>query len=239
MRRQKVKSKAKIHWKEHTERRKGKLRESHTFGKFTFFIKTQFSRFLSSLRPIILLCPPNLVNLSQDSPLGCAHTPQPRWILKASGRNKTHYGQVLSPDFWPQRAFLQMYTVSFVLKRNGEWRSLNPLLKQGFVSLCPWHDYHLKMFTRDKDWSFALFLLLLPFWMTNRRLVVNSSAGVHLPISGNANRRLVVNVQPGAHLSPTSVQWPSLWAPSAGGPGSIPGQGTRSHMPQLRSGMSK
>ena len=30
------------------------------------------------------------------------------------------------------------------------------------------------------------------------------------------------------------VQWLSLWAPNAAGPGSIPGQGTRSHMPQLR-----
>ena len=30
------------------------------------------------------------------------------------------------------------------------------------------------------------------------------------------------------------VQWLRLWAPKAGGPGSILGQGTRSHMPQLR-----
>ncbi|TEA35681.1 hypothetical protein DBR06_SOUSAS1110027, partial [Sousa chinensis] len=30
------------------------------------------------------------------------------------------------------------------------------------------------------------------------------------------------------------VQWLSLHAPNEGGPGSIPGQGTRSHMPQLR-----
>ena len=30
------------------------------------------------------------------------------------------------------------------------------------------------------------------------------------------------------------VQWLRLCAPNAGGPGSIPGQGTRSHMPQLR-----
>ena len=30
------------------------------------------------------------------------------------------------------------------------------------------------------------------------------------------------------------VQWPSFWAYNAGGPSSIPGQGTRSHMPQLR-----
>ena len=30
------------------------------------------------------------------------------------------------------------------------------------------------------------------------------------------------------------VQWLRLRAPNTGGPGSIPGQGTRSHMPQLR-----
>ena len=30
------------------------------------------------------------------------------------------------------------------------------------------------------------------------------------------------------------VQWLRLQAPNAGGPGLIPGQGTRSHMPQLR-----
>ena len=29
------------------------------------------------------------------------------------------------------------------------------------------------------------------------------------------------------------VQWLRLRAPNAGGPGSIPGQGTRSHVPQL------
>ena len=30
------------------------------------------------------------------------------------------------------------------------------------------------------------------------------------------------------------VQWPRLGTPNAGGPGSIPGEGTRSHMPQLK-----
>ena len=35
------------------------------------------------------------------------------------------------------------------------------------------------------------------------------------------------------------VQWLRLLTPNAGGPGSIPGQGTRFHMPQLRSGAAK
>ncbi|TEA30366.1 hypothetical protein DBR06_SOUSAS27510003, partial [Sousa chinensis] len=30
------------------------------------------------------------------------------------------------------------------------------------------------------------------------------------------------------------IQWLRLCAPNAGGPGLIPGQGARSHMPQLR-----
>ncbi|TEA33540.1 hypothetical protein DBR06_SOUSAS3910096, partial [Sousa chinensis] len=35
------------------------------------------------------------------------------------------------------------------------------------------------------------------------------------------------------------VQWLSLHVPNAGGPGSIPGQGTRSHMLQRRSRVSQ
>ena len=35
-------------------------------------------------------------------------------------------------------------------------------------------------------------------------------------------------------FGPSLVQWLRLHAPHAGGLGSIPGQGTRSHMPQLR-----
>ena len=35
------------------------------------------------------------------------------------------------------------------------------------------------------------------------------------------------------------VQWLRLQAPNTGGPGSIPGQGSRSHMPQLRGHMQQ
>ena len=35
------------------------------------------------------------------------------------------------------------------------------------------------------------------------------------------------------------VQWLRLYVPEAGGPCSIPGQGTRSHRPQLRPGVAK
>ena len=64
----------------------------------------------------------------------------------------------------------------------------NPSLRQGFASPCPCQDYSLEVFTRDKDWLFALFLLLLPFWRANRRLVVNTLTGAHLCLfSENAN----------------------------------------------------
>ena len=83
-----------------------------------------------------------------------------------------------------------MCSVSLILKR-GKQRSFNLLLRQGFASLCPCHDYFLEMFTRDKDRLFTLILLLLPSWRTQRRLLINSSTGPHLSLaSGNAKRRL-------------------------------------------------
>ena len=93
--------------------------------------------------------------------------------------------------------------------KGGDWRALNPLLKQGFPSFCSCHDYYLdycrddylKVFTRGKDWLFTLFLLLLPFWRANRRLIVNALTGAHLSlVSGNANMRLVLTIQSEAHL---------------------------------------
>ena len=50
-------------------------------------------------------------------------------------------------NFDPQEAFLRMCSASLVPKEQGG-RSLNPLLKQGFVPLCPYHDYYLD-FCRD------------------------------------------------------------------------------------------
>ena len=102
--------------------------------------------------------------------------------------------------------------VSPMSPKGGEGRFLNPLLKQGFTSLCPrrhhyldYLDYesYLKVFTRDKHQLFTLFLLLLPFWRANRRLIVNALTGAHLShVSGNANSGLVVGIQPEAHFFP-------------------------------------
>ena len=105
--------------------------------------------------------------------------------------------------FDPQGAFLCMCSVSLNPKR-GRRRSLNPLLNQGFASLCPCHDcyldychdYHLKVFTRNKHWLFTLFLLFLSFQRSNRRLIVNALTGAHLSlVSEHAN-----SVQPEAHV---------------------------------------
>ena len=70
-------------------------------------------------------------------------------------------------------------------------------------------------------------------------------AGYHLPTSAlepcfskcvvprasHTSKELVRNAGSGTSLM---AQWLRLRTPNAGGPGSIPGQGTRSHMPQLR-----
>ena len=78
--------------------------------------------------------------------------------VKASGRSKTHYGLELFSDFWLQGAFLCMCIVSLILYSERFFF---------FASLCPWHDYSLEIFRRNKDWLFTLFLLLLPFWIAN------------------------------------------------------------------------
>ncbi|CAN0563407.1 unnamed protein product [Rangifer tarandus platyrhynchus] len=44
------------------------------------------------------------------------------------------------------------------------------------------HAYYLNMFTEDKAWLFALFLLLLPFRRAKRRLIVNASTGAYLSL---------------------------------------------------------
>jgi len=52
-------------------------------------------------------------------------------------------------------------------------------------------SYSLEVLTRDKDWLFTLFLLLLLFLRANGELIVHSSTGAHLSlIAGNAKRRL-------------------------------------------------
>ena len=86
---------------------------------------------------------------------------------------------------------LHFTSLHFPPKRR-EQRSFNPALNQGFAPLCPCHDYHLKVFTRDKAWQFTLFLLLPAFRRANRRLIVNALAGAHL----SQEMLTVVSIQP-------------------------------------------
>ena len=114
----------------------GQRESDMSLVKFKSFIRWQFSGSLSSLRLIISFVPSGWF-VSGPSPGVRTHTLGKTDLkVKASGRRKTHYGLELSLDFWPQGAFL---VLSLVPKIQGEQRSLNLLLKQGFASLCPCH----------------------------------------------------------------------------------------------------
>ena len=96
-----------------------------------------------------------------------------------------------------------MCSIFFVPKEGGgiDWKSFNPFTQTGFWPSLSGHDYYLKVFTRDKDRLFILFLLLLPFWRAKRRLMVNALTGAHLSlVSANANWRLVVSIQLEVHF---------------------------------------
>ena len=58
-----------------------------------------------------------------------------------------------------------------------------------------------------------------------------------VPPLANPNRKLEVTQALGG--TSLVVQWLRLQAPNAGGPGSIPGQGSRPYMPQLRLSTAK
>ena len=76
-----------------------------------------------------------------------------------------------------------------------------------FASLCPCQDYFLEVFTRDKDWLFTLFLLLLPFWRTNWRLIINSlvEPSYLLPQEMQRGDWPIVKFQPRACLLPIAL----------------------------------
>ena len=54
--------------------------------------------------------------------------------------------------------------------------------------------------------------------------------------STEKNKGINIKKNPGTSLA---VQWLRVCTPNAGDLGSIPGQGTRSHIPQLRPGVAK
>ena len=121
--------------------------------------KGQFSRYLSSLRPIIFVSHISVICFRTHKV--CTHTLAKMDLeVKASGRSKAHYGLELSSDFWPKEPFCACVVFSLILHSDR----VLPLF----------------VLTGDKDWLLTLLLLLLQFLRANRRLVVNSSTGTHL-----------------------------------------------------------
>ena len=143
------------------------------------------------------MVPLSTPDLSWDTPLG-VHTP-----LSQDGSQSEGFWEKRD-SLWPgvipwpltHKEFFCTCVESPLSQKRGKQRYLNHLLKQASVPLCPHldycHDYYLKrqtlLSTREKHWLFTLFLLLLPFQRTNRRLNVNTLAGAHLSlVSRNAN----------------------------------------------------
>ena len=116
--------------------------------------------------------------------------------VKTSMRNKTHYGLVLSPDFWPPKS-LSLHVQHLLCPPNGG--SADPLLLYSNrvlplfvlafgITLSIALSITLRCLQETKTGLFALFLLLLPFQRPNRRLIVNASTRAHLSlVLSNAN----------------------------------------------------
>ena len=84
-----------------------------------------------------------------------------------------------------------------------------------------WNEIHIGKVVGLLRWAyFPLWWMLFQFNLRDRVL---SSGWIY---------RAIQEFRPNG--TSLVVQWLGLWAPNTGGPGSIPGQGTRSHMPQLK-----
>ena len=76
--------------------------------------KGQFSRYLSSLRPIIFVSHISVICFRTHKV--CTHTLAKMDLeVKASGRSKAHYGLELSSDFWPKEPFCACVVFSLIL----------------------------------------------------------------------------------------------------------------------------
>ena len=86
----------------------------------------------------------SIPDLSLDPPLG-GHTP-----LSQDGSQSESF-QEEQNSLWPCIILTHKEPsctcVVAPLSQGGEWRALNPLIKQGFAPLCPYHGYNLKIFT--------------------------------------------------------------------------------------------
>ena len=188
-------------------------RESCAFGKFKSFIRELFSGSFSSFWQIILLGPPWLICL-KTLPLG-VHSPLSQDGSQRKGvwgKQNSLWPGVVPWLLTPKEPFC-VCVVPPLPQGDGEWRSLDPLLKQDFAPLCSCHDGYLTASTRDKAWLFTLSLSLIPFRRANRRLILTWSPPISclrkgkqeasckwpawstlFPPQWNVNRRPVVNV---------------------------------------------
>lgn len=121
---------------------------------------------------------------------GRTGTPQPRWILKwwllRGARLIMAWCYPL--PFGPQRTFLHICSVSLVPKE-GAGRSLNPLLKQGFLLLFVLAmTITFRCLQERNTGLFTLFMLLPAFQRAIRSLIENVLTGAHPSlVSENAN----------------------------------------------------
>ena len=119
----------------------------------TLVRRSSVKRWLSHLyRAVLCLSLANYLfsfstpDLSWDPPLG-VHTP-----LSQDGSQSEGFQEEQNSS-WP--GIILTHKEPFCtcavapLSQGGDWRSLNPLLKQGFAPLCPYHGYNLKIFTRQ------------------------------------------------------------------------------------------
>ena len=120
-----------------------------------------------------------------------------------------------------------MYTYGWFMLR-FDWKQQNPVKQLSFNK-----KLKNKKKEMDKNWGRKWHLLLLLFSVDNKgssrtlQVEKKKKLGTYLWSRGEDNQ----NAMLGTSLV---VQWLRFWALNVRGPNLIPGQGTRSHMPQLR-----
>ena len=138
------------------------------------------------------------------SPLGpcpkCACTSQPRWILKASGRNRLIWPGI-SPLLLTHKESFCACVVSLLFQEKGSgdfsifhsnmvlplfvFAMITTLTIAMTITLTIAMTITLRYLQETKT-GYSLFLLLLPFQRANRKLIINALTGAYLsPVLGN------------------------------------------------------
>ena len=149
----------------------GQTQKSHTFGKFESFINRQFSRSLSSLRPITLLCSPWLI-CRRTLPWGVhAHPSQDGSRSEGFWEEQDSHGLAFSLEFRPEKPVCACAVPPLSQKSGAEIPE--PFTHTGACLL-----FVLAVTISlgvDKRRALAIYsLLLFPFQRANRRLIKNA-----------------------------------------------------------------